>query len=660
MYNENGRTWFNQEILLCYGKKVDEVSSNLSLTIGMSTKDFLQYSTPTLLMRISDPSKSLAISLDRCSCRKVLNFLQLTFNKGDEVRQTRIYGDKNIKVAFRPTASGKDIVLGISSGVKESIIICEVSDLEEIKETIRSFLSICTALACQNIFTRKEIYQQTGLLRTLPTQMFPVNTADSFNIQPQAEKTKQDTEKEKINNEFSQFLDNKVPEIKLEIPEARDGRPSLENGQKKVERKTIHYGSIVQTLLNNDIAELENLCAILVTSENPLFSLLQTLNEKIKIEEYDSKDLTPSQKFLPSATEEQLKAMVYVSRLTYFRIMKKLMTIKPGAPIPLQIETSYYIPNNESLIRDYNKNIAIDILLLVSYIKEIQKTLIHVEGNITNNKSMLYSQLRLFFDPLMISFVRSLDVEATINTLKGRYHQYKEEGVFKTFEEYLEKYKCSLPNETSVSTFAEQVMKKLQSDSNEALTKLNDASKKDKFMFDSATINSFNIEQITKEISRLESGTSIKQSDLSEEVSNLFGYVVSPDEETPLGRFVRENIKEVPESIRKNFLLEINKECKDKKYDFVNNKEKFNLDNLGDNVVVALWIWNPKEANIESKNYNDFIEMFRAFSETYSTSESIDHLRTTIQSLSEDKIENTEKDQSGNFYESITDDLFDI
>jgi hypothetical protein len=663
MYNESERIWFNQEILLCYGKKVEEVSATLSLTIGTCTKDFLQYSVPTLLIRITDPSKSLAISLDRCSCRKILNFLQVALKKETGIYQTKIYGDKNIKVAFRPVAGGINVVLGLVNGVKEAVIVCGVDDLEEIKETIRSFLMICTSLACQNLFTRKEIYQQSGLLRTLPSQMFPVGTADSFNIQPKVEESKQDTEEKEdpnnINNEFSKFLDDKVPEIELEIPEAKDGRPDLENGQKKVERKTIHYGSLVQTLLNNNISELESLCSVLVTSENPIYSLVHTLNEKIKTEEYDSSDLTPVQKFFPSINEQQLKAMVYVSRLTYFRTMKRLMNTKPGTPASLAIETSYYIPD-ESSIRDYNKNIAIDILLLVSYVREVQRILNHVEGNVTNNKSVLYSQLRLFFDPLMISFVRTFDIEGTINTLKGRFNQYKEEGVFKEFEEYIAKYKCTLPTESAVATFAEQVMKKLQSDSNEALVKLNDASKKDKFMFDSATINTFNIEQITKEISRLESGTSIDHSNLSKEVADLFGYVVPIEEETPLGKFVRENIKEVPESMRKDFLLELNKECKDDKYDFIKNREKFNIDKLGDIVVVALWVWNPKEADLESKDYGAFMEMFRAFAETYNTPESINDLRATIQSQSEGKIEKTEKDQSGDFYEAITDDLFDI
>jgi hypothetical protein len=649
MSNENEKIWFNQELLLCYGKKIDEVSSNLSLTLGISTKDFQQFSIPNLLFRITDPVKSSHINLDRCTSRKVLNFFKETFIKKEGRFQTRLYKDNFIKVAFRPTAEEILVIIAISNDAKEVVCICDLNDFEEIIEAIRSYLRICTDLSCQSLLTRKEIYNQTNILRTLPSQIFenqPKCISNNFIAEDESN----------INNDLSNFLDSKIPEIKLEIPEAKDGRQSLEDGSKRIERKDVYYGSLIQTVFNNNISEVEKFCSLLVTSDNPLLDLISNLNDKVRIEEYDLKDNSPIERFLPSITDEQLKSILYVSRLSYFRTMKKMMeNNKVISPKDLSIEASYYIPIDPSLVKDYNKNIAIDILLIISYVREMYKNLNHIEGNVSNNKSLLYTQLRLFFDPLMISFISLLDVDATINTITGRYNQYKKDGVFKEFEQYLSKYKCSQPSVEAILVFIKQVILKLQSDLNESLVKINDPSKKDKFKFDIETIKLFNYEQITKEISRIETNSLPKNMNLSKEVSNLFGIVVPVDEETILGRFIRENISEVPLDIRTDFLLEINRECKNKKYDFNKNKDVFDIDKLGDNIILSLWVWNPEEGNPET--YEDFEKHLIMYSKNYPTYESINSLKTIIKNQS---VTNNETSNNNVYFnENIVDNFFD-
>jgi hypothetical protein len=135
------------------------------------------------------------------------------------------------------------------------------------------------------------------------------------------------------------------------------------------------------------------------------------------------------------------------------------------------------------------------------------------------------------------------------------------------------------------------------------------------------SINKFTLEQIVNEIIPFEvaekTGVDIKKDEILKELkekNNISDEIVKfmtkgktkvtaekkQKDESNLYRIVKFYDSEVPDEIKVNFFAYIEK-LGNKKYDFKN--KDFDLDLFGENLVKALFTWNPDN---HSKNYKEF------------------------------------------------------
>jgi len=135
------------------------------------------------------------------------------------------------------------------------------------------------------------------------------------------------------------------------------------------------------------------------------------------------------------------------------------------------------------------------------------------------------------------------------------------------------------------------------------------------------SINKFTLEQIVNEIIPFEvaekTGVDVKKDEILKELkekNNISDEIVKfmtkgktkvtaekkQKDESNLYRIVKFYDSEVPDEIKVNFFAYIEK-LGNKKYDFKN--KDFDLDLFGENLVKALFTWNPDN---HSKNYKEF------------------------------------------------------
>jgi hypothetical protein len=269
--------------------------------------------------------------------------------------------------------------------------------------------------------------------------------------------------------------------------------------------------------------------------------------------------------------------------------------------------------------KDTNDEIAYDLLLFNLFIRNVRRRLEGKSPDIVANKALFYLQFRCFADPFIFTYLDNKDAKQLESIIVSRFRYYDSIGVFSKYYKLLEDMNCPLVKEedirSGVNEVAEHVIRK---------TPYIDELHKKLFEAGSAklpSINKFTLEQIVNEIIPFEvaekTGSDVKKEEVLKELkekNNISDEIIKfmtkgktkittekkQKDESNLYRLVKFYDSEVPEEVKVDFFVYIEK-LGNKKYDFKN--KTFDLDLFGENLVKALFIWNPE---IHSKNYKEF------------------------------------------------------
>ena len=289
-----------------------------------------------------------------------------------------------------------------------------------------------------------------------------------------------------------------------------------------------------------------------------------------------------------------------------FYATSHINNVMHSIPLPGSVPIMKYTAKTAS---PDNLELAYDLFLFGIYIKTVRGRLEGKSSDITRNKALFHIQLRCFMDVFVFSFLSRDETSNLKSLIINRYKYFDSIGVFDRYKTALVELKCpevkDYDIESEVNLAIEKVIGKTP-DINLLHNKANGN-------FRIPSKNSFSLEQITNEVIPLEvaekCGKDIKNDEvmaeinkntpISDEIHNFFtkGQTkVKVKKETPGGfsnnleRVVNFYSDEVPEQYRKDFLEYLKKQS-DKPFDMT--ACEFPLDEFGDNVVRALYLWDP-------------------------------------------------------------------
>ena len=191
------------------------------------------------------------------------------------------------------------------------------------------------------------------------------------------------------------------------------------------------------------------------------------------------------------------------------------------------------------------------------------------------------------------------------------------------FKKILEEHNCIQNTSDDISFNAEDLCKKVINNSPFIEDVHNKLHSNNSLILSSN--NNFTIEQIINEVIPLEVyknlGKDINTKDLSSispDVLLLFDgnkkntkpktQKVEKESETNLQRFIRSVRNEIPDNYKDDFNNEIVRLGNTEKYDF--KDVRFPLEEFGDDIIKALYIWDPKNDPKIAKNYKYFFEKY--------------------------------------------------
>ena len=289
--------------------------------------------------------------------------------------------------------------------------------------------------------------------------------------------------------------------------------------------------------------------------------------------------------------------------------------VELGNPLPSSSPILIkYIPKDPKI---ENIEFAYDLMLINTYVK---CTRTQLEGKVTDsvsNKGVLHIASRCFTDILAFSFISDMNPEVVKNCIISRFKSYKEKGFFSDFEATLKVNECNQVTEQSMGEMIELALKGASSVGN--ILEMHDvAHKAGKLKISSK--NKFTEEQMSNAIVKLDVarllGKPLESESDDEELVNLFKNA-KPQNKTPnlksptyksnIHRFVNEvdSKDQVPERHKENFdthILEISDNQKEFIYDLIP------LEELGDGVVKAIYIWNTCDKKERYTKFRSRIE----------------------------------------------------
>lgn len=623
MYDKEEKIWLEQE-LFSYKDNLYDTHSTLYLNlITSSNKKFDKFLPLKISLVIFNPNSKININLTYeyvskflAICKQCLSKLKQE-NSKDLSYQLKLEYQRCINMKTITSGEQTRIVLALINDTKELAIIISPIILISISRLLENYISNFVTITSTNFMTQVLITNIIELKELVKLQPSCIERAIDQNLNEMLnEKSKfldrKDDYEKSIYNDFDGFMKDNENSIEIELPKEKTDLNYIDKGS--IDKEIFVNGSFIDNVLSNNSKNIESLCSMLVLSDNPILDIVKLFGEKINILDSSTKMLSDFDKFLPSISELDMKCITYISRVCYFKYMQ--LFIQGNKKIAQKLISSFYIPD-QKFIKDFNINIAFDLLILLSYVKNLSSKLSNVEGNDTHNRNLLYSQMRLFFDPFIVSFLIHLDKSKTHTILEQRIKEYLNKGVFNEYKQLCDKYKIQYVKDFEILSFCDKILSMVINNNNDSTWRLDNTTD---FKLKSKDVFTLSSEQIIREVCKIEAGIDTSNIKITLPKNILSVYDISlPDTstiETTLGRYLRNNADEVPEQFRNDFLTVINNEFKDKSYDFDKYKDKFPITNFGDKVILALYYWNPEDPDIGKKitsQYNSFLEYLDSY-----------------------------------------------
>ena len=383
---------------------------------------------------------------------------------------------------------------------------------------------------------------------------------------------------------------------KVEVPELE----KAVDHEQVIEIKSTYVKS-----LNNDLSNLETFLTNITLSPSPVNMFADEVG---KIGDMDFKPL-------PGLEGDAEKSLLYMSKL-YFSI-SHLNYMNHRVPLPHATPVFKYKAKDYS---DENLELAYDLLIISLYVRTIRRRLEGKDSDAMTNCSLFHIQLRCFVDPFIFSFLDSIDSSKLHTICIQRYKYFDSIGFFETYKKRLTDVGCPEITEEDISASVMELSEKVIGKA-PYITELHEKSISQNSLR-LTTKNNFSLEQIINEIIPLEleekMGKDIKDEEvlnelnakhpITDEILNFFKQgdkkvkVSKTKKVSNIERIIKHFDSEIPDE-HKEALIGFSKELINKKFDFVSTS--FPLDDLGENIIKSLYLWDPEDKDI-ANNYKHF------------------------------------------------------
>jgi hypothetical protein len=619
MYESNTQ-WFSQA-LLTYKDKIYATDGYLRVSLSTNCSDEFNYFNPPVINISITNNYQKSINLNVQNAKDLIKAFKTILPQlnGNELSIQRKYQkDTILHFTFKLDKTNDVRIVIIEIRNNESDFTKIVVPLEGVFETFAScireytetYMNICTQLLIQSIqSSNTQIIQQLpNLIKGISSQIISSDCRGSIESPdsraPETVEQEFSSETETIIEDFDKFLDKEMENINI---------PEIDKAEKETTPVVKVDSLFVEHYLKNNLSNLETSMVNCFMSASPFVNFLEDVKAKlfpyIKDENFS---------FLPTASDDDIKSFVYISKLTC--ALTYYSHINENAPIPASASIYKYNPER---FDELNLDIAYDLFLFNLYVRTVRRRLENTTSDSMSSKALFYMQLRCFTDPLVFSFIEKTDYSKLVSIITNRYEYYDSIGVFDDYKQSLKDYNCPEVKKSDITAVVQEVVDKVIGKSHN-IDKMHDNMFKAKIV-KLESKNNYNLEQIINEIIPLEiaesTGKNLKNKDvvdeirinheISDEILSIFiddkkkKKESSPQQQiNNLVRVVKSQfINEVPEKYRDDFIVYLS-EFTDKKFDLTDTT--FPIDEFGDNVLKALYLWDPVNNQTIAKNYKQF------------------------------------------------------
>jgi len=620
MYDNSNTQWFSQT-LMTYKDKAYATNGYLRLALSTNTEDFKFFNPPTINISIQNNYQK-SINLNIQNARDLLRAFKSILSQlnGNELNLQRKY-QKDIVIHFSfktdPNNNIRIVVIEIKNNETDftKIVVPLESVFESFAACIREFTENYMTI-CSNLFIQSIQSESVNIIRNLPNlvkgissqivSQIPAEVEDPDSRAPEVEEETVAKTAATI-EDLDKFLGEDMGNIDV---------PEIEKVATETEKVTQVESLLVKHYLDGDLKNLETSVSNYFMTPSPLLAMAEDIKKKLKNEIADE-DFT----ILPGVTEDDLKSMVYLSKLAPSIIYQNYLNA--SVPIPASTPVLKYEPK---MYLSHNMDIAYDLFLFNLYIRTARRRLENKIEDAIANKALFNIQLRSFTDPFVFSFIDRSDKTQLSSIILTRYKYYDSIGVFDSYKELLKSSSLPYIDASDIASVVDEAVDKVVGKS-PFISDLHANMEVQNHLRVPAK-NTFSLEQIINEILPLEiaekTGKDIKNDDvitqlrqnheISDDIVKMFRTGVKKNKvqkkqttvvtTSNLERLIRTQfIDEVPEQHRDNFMKYI-LELGNNKFDMENTT--FPVDEFGDNVVKALYLWDPENDPIVAKNYKQF------------------------------------------------------
>jgi len=604
--NKENIEWFSQT-LMTYKDKVYGTDGYLRISLSTNTEDYKFFNPPLFNLSISNNyQKSYNLNYHNASdLLQTLRLVKTQTNGNNSEIQRKYQKNMMLYIKFFVESNNKNSVVDIrllSNETDFTKIIIPVEIFATLGKCLRyyvdNFFELCTKLLGQSIQSKSNqiIHQLPSLIKGISSQIVgqeisPDSPRSAPEVVEHAVKTKATIA------DLDKFLGDDMENITV---------AELEEKKKPL----VEVDSIfVKRVLKNDLSNFESMLNNHSINPDPILTLSNEIQNTI--EPYIKGEFS----MLPGISDDDMKSLLYMSKVFYnTSYLNHLINNKA---LPLSIPVFKY---NNKIRTPENQEIAYDLFLFSLYIRCIRSRLEGKTSDIITNKALFHIQLRCFTDVFVFSFIGKDDIENLNSIISNRYKYFDSIGVFDKYKQMLIDNKCPEIKDFNISSAVDEVIDKVIG---KCLNIMNLHDKvHDNFRLPSK--NTFNLEQIINEIIPLEVAEKIgkditnkevfdeidKNTPISNEISNFFfknktkvGIKKENIFSSNLERIVNFYSDEIPEQYKDNFIEWI-KSHSEIKIDL--SKDEFPFDEFGDNIVRALYLWDPQGDPKTTKSYKYF------------------------------------------------------
>jgi len=626
--NDTERVYFNQSMIYHKDKNYNSGGS-FEVNISNNTKDYKTFSSPVInisvigennLRRLCSLNYPDSVDLF-VSIKDILQNVETIYSTGrSNILLKKYQFDRSLKFEFIQIQNMGERVVVISvihSSSDFTKVIVPFSVFSSfaigiLKYFVNNFVEISFSFSNRNLLT--EILEQNKMIRNgimvLPSSILENN---SISIPDTGAMVAQELEEEtnsSIDNpitetidDFDKFLGKDMENIK--VPDL-DSKIVLEEKPKNLEVNSL----LITKTLSKDLSVLESMLTASITRPDPMISIFEGFRR--------SMNLDNSFSFLPNVSESDLKSLLYISKITHDLYLN--LYLNNNAAIPSGFKILKYRIDDINNIDSFNINLAYDILLIIGFIKIFRSRMESRESDANKNGALFCLRLRSFLDPIVYSFLDASKSKIIFNNVSTNFEKYSELGFFDHYQKILVSNGFEEINLNDIKSFCNEFNDKVLSKD------IINVDIKHEDMYKSGFLriksdNNLSVEQIINELVPLEvlekNGVDLKEGSeslnkiieshhISEEILNIFHRKEKAEQKKETASNILKTVKyfndEIPETYRNEFFSFI-KELKHENYDFINSK--FEVEELGENIIKTLYIWN------ESENKKEPLTTFR-------------------------------------------------